>query len=421
MNTGTLVTLGGWILLALGFGAAAWGLFRDRARGRWRCSRCWYSMDGAPRTERGFVCPECGRAHADEKRMLRTRRRWKWVLAGVALLAASWVTRHWVAISSGAWPTAIPNQVLLWIAPARHAPAGINTNGQSPLIVPTPTSLLGLTFFERLTQETWERLADGRLSGSGSAHFVNRVMSNSPYYTPIRWVWMPRRWFIGHPIPISFEPSTAAINVNLSQICPQGQEPQKLGFAARQEPYRWTIDPSSITNSAVTLELDLILNDRVLLTKPQRVRAPQLVELEQLLPPWDGDASNLPAALDPRLVLGQNGPELRIADRANTPAWDSLDCIVAFTFEILLDDRVLATGSCGSQIGRAVMKNWREPRLHWADHGPADAQAAPDRLELHIRGDRAAAAAELLADPLSTDDPRVWLGSVRVPLPFRAD
>src|SRR5689334_12159950 len=41
-----------WVLLALGVGVVAAGLFGDRSRGRARCPRCWYSMAGTP----GLTC-----------------------------------------------------------------------------------------------------------------------------------------------------------------------------------------------------------------------------------------------------------------------------------------------------------------------------------------------------------------------------
>ena len=38
----------GWGLIALGALLILRALFADRSRGRRRCPRCWYSMDGAP-------------------------------------------------------------------------------------------------------------------------------------------------------------------------------------------------------------------------------------------------------------------------------------------------------------------------------------------------------------------------------------
>jgi hypothetical protein len=47
----------GWTLAAAGMVLLAWALFWDRSRGRRRCPKCWYNMEGVP----GLRCPECGR------------------------------------------------------------------------------------------------------------------------------------------------------------------------------------------------------------------------------------------------------------------------------------------------------------------------------------------------------------------------
>ncbi|MDX2016818.1 MAG: hypothetical protein SFY95_04150 [Planctomycetota bacterium] len=60
----------------------------DRSKGRRRCPRCWYGMDGVP----GLTCPECGRAAKNEHRLLRTRwRKRRLALGLIGLLAAACV------------------------------------------------------------------------------------------------------------------------------------------------------------------------------------------------------------------------------------------------------------------------------------------------------------------------------------------
>ncbi len=109
-------------------GAAAlvgfvWSLVGDRSRGRRRCPRCWYGMDGVPSVRvdelaRGvFVCPECGGEAVGEMRLLRTRRRSRCAMvSGVLMLCA---------VSAGAWPSVrqrgplslVPTWALVRIAP----------------------------------------------------------------------------------------------------------------------------------------------------------------------------------------------------------------------------------------------------------------------------------------------------------------
>src|SRR5688572_20783461 len=57
-------------------------LFRDRARGRRRCPRCWYEFGGVP----GLRCPECGATASSERWLGRTRRHWRCAAVGCVLL-----------------------------------------------------------------------------------------------------------------------------------------------------------------------------------------------------------------------------------------------------------------------------------------------------------------------------------------------
>jgi hypothetical protein len=60
----------------------------DRSRGRRRCPRCWYGMEGVP----SLTCPECGRAARDERRLFRTRwRKRRLALGAMGLLVSAGV------------------------------------------------------------------------------------------------------------------------------------------------------------------------------------------------------------------------------------------------------------------------------------------------------------------------------------------
>jgi hypothetical protein len=96
----TTMNLLQWLIVAifgsLGLALLVWAVFGDRSRGRRRCGRCWYDMDGVE----GLTCPECGRTAAAERGLRRTRRRWGLALlafvvlgVGVAPIAAPWVQR----------------------------------------------------------------------------------------------------------------------------------------------------------------------------------------------------------------------------------------------------------------------------------------------------------------------------------------
>lgn len=93
---GGVGAVGGLLLLV-------WALFRDRARGRRRCPRCWYDMGGTA----GLKCPECGREARSERKLGRTRRRWGWAPVAVALLVAG--------LAGAAAPFATTERLLHWM------------------------------------------------------------------------------------------------------------------------------------------------------------------------------------------------------------------------------------------------------------------------------------------------------------------
>ncbi|NNF41545.1 MAG: hypothetical protein HKN62_00580 [Phycisphaerales bacterium] len=82
----TAVTFAWWsisgIVALLGLLIAARALFRDRSRGRPRCPRCWYERTGSPEGP----CPECGHVVKRERKLYKTRRRWRYAVLGILLL-----------------------------------------------------------------------------------------------------------------------------------------------------------------------------------------------------------------------------------------------------------------------------------------------------------------------------------------------
>ncbi len=47
------------------------GVWGDRARGRKRCPKCFYGLDGVKPGADGYTCPECGRKGIAEKSLYR--------------------------------------------------------------------------------------------------------------------------------------------------------------------------------------------------------------------------------------------------------------------------------------------------------------------------------------------------------------
>jgi hypothetical protein len=108
----------GWTLAGLGVLLALWALFWDRSRGRRRCPKCWYSMEGAVERKGGdgivkFTCPECGLAMDNGKRLLRTRRRWRRALLASFIFLLGYGSWRTPEVRRYGWAAAVPTTVLI--------------------------------------------------------------------------------------------------------------------------------------------------------------------------------------------------------------------------------------------------------------------------------------------------------------------
>jgi hypothetical protein len=108
-NLDWLYTLAGWTIAGAGLLLLLWALFHDRSRGRRRCPKCWYDMAGVP----GLQCPECGRTWATERRLQRTRRRWRRASAGAIMLIAAIALCTVPSVRQHGWWSLVPNAVIV--------------------------------------------------------------------------------------------------------------------------------------------------------------------------------------------------------------------------------------------------------------------------------------------------------------------
>lgn len=107
-----ILLIGGIVVGLGGLSLSLWAMFRDRSRGRRRCPRCWHEL-----IANQSPCPECGRAVENERETRRTKRRWRWAMAGVLLIGAGAITARWPWFESGGWIKALPTDVLIELVP----------------------------------------------------------------------------------------------------------------------------------------------------------------------------------------------------------------------------------------------------------------------------------------------------------------
>jgi hypothetical protein len=103
----------GGVLGAGGLVLAVWALFADRARGRRRCPRCWYDLSATDT----LICSECGYTAPHDKKLRKTRRRWRWACVAVAFVVAGVGGALTPKVKRDGWPSVLPTTALVFAMP----------------------------------------------------------------------------------------------------------------------------------------------------------------------------------------------------------------------------------------------------------------------------------------------------------------
>ncbi len=109
MTSDWLFWIAGGLLGIAGLWLAYWALCFDRAKGRKRCPKCWYNMQSAE----GLRCPECGHTPKRERKLLKTRRRWRWAFLSGLLLLGSFSLEVVPSLRSSGWRRMSPTTLLV--------------------------------------------------------------------------------------------------------------------------------------------------------------------------------------------------------------------------------------------------------------------------------------------------------------------
>jgi len=231
------------ILLGIaGFALLYWSLFHDRARGRRRCPKCWYDMAGTP----GLRCSECGFEARREKRLFRTRRRWRVAaIAFFALLAVPFIARFNSIRRDGLYGF-IPTTVMAFIV-ANSSDADLASGWRAEMLDQLLINRLDVT--QRLPQappELWDwqwqwlikhsltRLHNSKHSeqawmqileqslrcGSAQRNDLANGILASYLYLPICKVETPQQWPRDLPMPVKAHVESGSLRDLELQITP---------------------------------------------------------------------------------------------------------------------------------------------------------------------------------------------------------
>ncbi len=188
----------GWGLAGVGLAVVLAAFLR---RGRGRCRRCGYAMEGVPAGR----CPECGREHTarDLRRGYRPKR---WVVVGLALAAAGMYLGPVAERRAEGWRAFAPTLGVVLAMPREWGPPGAA---------------------QEFRGWCWKLLAQRNHAGRLPA-WQHRILCERFVRLDEETVWgavrVPRAWVKGEPIPVridwGFDLSGGLLNERLEVSAP---------------------------------------------------------------------------------------------------------------------------------------------------------------------------------------------------------
>lgn len=414
MNLDWLFAAVGWMLASGGTALLIWALFLDRSRGRRRCPRCWYDMAGVP----GLLCPECGRTVESEKRLGRTRRRWRWGAAALALGAAGAAVKRTPDYRRHGWVSLVPSCVLAYIATPTPQP------GQLPPfsfvgkrlwhvsdiipnipIAPPPAVASKPSVAEALGDEYRRRFWGWLLSPWEGRMFIQRFLESYPSESIGDYFLGPRRWIAGSQM-IIFPRS-------LVSPFPIGVRVSGGAWA----PWDGPIPVPEGARGPTPIEFSYMYRNGAVLTIPFSATVDVRATPETLLDRLDSPALNaqVAAAMRPRLGRSHDSLALEFDDDDSRAERHSLDLGVYFDVEVRLKGHTVARGN--SNLVWAVWQP-RSSGMTWLRPEPGESPLWEDlegKAEIVITGNPRAAALRYL-ELARLARPACWTGQIVVPV-----
>lgn len=415
----TFLGVFGWAVISMGLVLLGLALLKDRSRGRRRCPRCWYDMGGVP----GLTCPECGRPAKAERRLFRTRRRWRRAAVAIVVVLAGWATTAIPELRQG-WERLVPTTALVLIADPAPRSAGLGLPVAAGATVPaplafaqggqrlTPPAPANLTARERLTNEAWTRIVSGDAWQWQSQHFISRVLREAKV-RPDQLATIPAAWPLHEPLHLKLAIPTVLSDRDFSiDARSPGSEwctPVRTGVmdegGRRTGPARSEAVEIRLRHGAVTLWT-------ATLHPPLRIRGTVDTFLDRIT---DGDAA-VQAALRPRLFKNDRGNwVVEYQERDTSDLWAGIDFGVEFRAEVLVAGRPI-----GRTVGMVVWgrSDWPGPTesLIVFDEGGREAlklaiETSETPVVLRITGAPDRAGLSYMNHPFNKPRPACWAGA----------
>jgi len=392
----------GLYFCAVALGAAAlwllgWSCWGDPSRGRPRCGRCFYSMNG-PGSGTLAACPECGWSPRRPSDLHRTRRRRGWGACAIALgiiAGAAGVAPK--ARRDGPWSLA-PTWLLLKAAQWQGVPD------------------------QALSAAIWERL--GR--GEAWAMAAPAVYAQNPRLRLVRPVWVKG-------VPVRGRWSSTFVDAGSYRALSLYLEPSRDTARLRSdaEPTEvqshenwWTPDTIVVSDgrdSAGTQHFEVTvvsINHCGMVEPPPPFRVPVVMKdsLDEVMRPVSVDSAVLLKELSPRLFVLPTTRNLALSVKDVAPAAIGVGVALGVKAELLVDGRVIATARWYQSTERRTVSG-RPVLVRFAD-GRYEKNSPMSRPLVELAG--AGCTVRFSADQemaLAADGcERCWRGSVEVPL-----